>query len=101
MDLPTRRRRQVVDRLWDEHVRVPFPPRWRGEEIAGVGMVLLDADVAACVSVWQREGSLPAETDFIARALRDDAARVLPLLTDDSEIGYLLRLHGTPRSARA
>ena len=44
--------------LWDEHCRAPFPDRLRGMEIAGVDMVLLDADIAGCVTTWLGGASL-------------------------------------------
>lgn len=37
-------------RLWDEHMRAAFPAHLRGRAVEGVEMVLLDADVAGCVS---------------------------------------------------
>lgn len=41
-----------VQRLWDEHCDAPFPARLGGQEIAGVEMVMLDADIAGCVQTW-------------------------------------------------
>jgi hypothetical protein len=32
--------------LWKQHMRANFPERLRGEEIAWVDIVMLDADVA-------------------------------------------------------
>ncbi|MEU5721015.1 hypothetical protein [Micromonospora sp. NPDC047738] len=50
--LPADQRIEAVARLWEAHLRAPFPPRLRGLDIAGVEMILLDADIAGCVSVW-------------------------------------------------
>ena len=41
-----------VQRLWDEHRATPFPARLRGAEVAGVDMVMLDADIAGRVASW-------------------------------------------------
>ncbi|MEW2418396.1 hypothetical protein AB0953_32590 [Streptomyces sp. NPDC046866] len=38
-----------LSRMWEEHLRAPFPPHMRGREIEGEDMVLLDADIAGCV----------------------------------------------------
>ncbi|MGW0858539.1 hypothetical protein [Streptomyces sp. NPDC002690] len=35
--------------LWEEHLRAPFPDGFRGVDLAGVDLVLLDADVAGLV----------------------------------------------------
>ncbi|MFF2024995.1 hypothetical protein ACFVW2_24710 [Streptomyces sp. NPDC058171] len=44
----------LLSRLWEEHLRTPFPPHMRGREFAYEGevfdMVLLDADIAGCIS---------------------------------------------------
>ncbi|WP_266873298.1 hypothetical protein [Streptomyces sp. NBC_01381] len=39
----------LLSRMWEEHMRAPFPPHMRGREIEGEDMVLLDADIAGCV----------------------------------------------------
>lgn len=44
--------RAEVERLYADHMVAAFPPRLRGEEIEGVDMVMLDADVAGCVATW-------------------------------------------------
>ncbi len=36
----------LLSRLWEEHMRAPFPPHLRGREIEGEDVVLLDADIA-------------------------------------------------------
>ncbi|MER6361286.1 hypothetical protein [Kitasatospora sp. NPDC001527] len=36
-------------RLWEEHLRAPFPRHLRGREIDGEGMALTDASLAGCV----------------------------------------------------
>jgi hypothetical protein len=40
----------LLSRLWDEHKRATFPPHLRGQDIEGEDMVMLDADIAGCVS---------------------------------------------------
>jgi hypothetical protein len=41
-----------IQRLWAEHTRTPFPADCRGEQIEGIELVLLDADIAGCVSTF-------------------------------------------------
>ncbi|WLQ53748.1 hypothetical protein P8A21_40135 (plasmid) [Streptomyces poriferorum] len=40
----------LLSRLWDEHKLAMFPPHLRGQDIEGEDMVMLDADIAGCVS---------------------------------------------------
>jgi hypothetical protein len=80
-------------RLWDEHMSAPFPSRLRGEEIDGVEMVLLDADIAGCVSTWLgNHGRLDEQRQGVLKSCLDDLARVLPLLDDVEEHAYYERL---------
>jgi hypothetical protein len=57
--------RALVSQLWEHHLRDPFPARLRGEELAGVDMVMLDADVAGCVDTWLH-GSGPLDRGRLA-----------------------------------
>jgi hypothetical protein len=81
-----------IERLWDEHMHAPFPPRLQGEELAGVDMVLLDADVAACVMTWRSDHQLDRSRQQLLRKLVADLDGTLPLLTDPEEIAYYGRL---------
>ncbi|WP_344661241.1 hypothetical protein [Catenulispora subtropica] len=61
-------RRQRLDQLWDEHLEAEFPAALRGKDIASIDMVMLDADIAGCVSVarsrrlddWRRKIKEPS-----------------------------------------
>lgn len=39
-------------RLYEEHGRAEFPARLRDSKLAGVDLVLLDADIAGCITTW-------------------------------------------------
>jgi hypothetical protein len=91
-------------RLWADHLAAPFPDRLRGEEIDGVDMVMLDADVAGHISSWVgwpsglewlgtgSGGALEeARRNDLARRL-DHLDRVVPLFKDAVEIRYFERL---------
>ncbi|KOG73034.1 hypothetical protein ADK47_16185 [Streptomyces rimosus subsp. rimosus] len=81
-----------LSRLWEEHMRVPFPPHMRRREIEGEDMVLLDADIAGCVS---SSLSGPLDERHHEGLLRCLAAveKVLPLIEDEGNaIEYYERL---------
>lgn len=84
--------------LWEEHLRTHFPSRLRGEELAGVDMVMVDADVAGCVDTWL-SGSGPLDRGRLSllRDLRGDLDRVLPVLEDAAERQYYQRLSDLAR----
>ncbi|MEH0841443.1 hypothetical protein V6U81_03485 [Micromonospora sp. CPCC 205711] len=46
----------AVAELWEAHQQSPFPGRLRGMDVAGVEMVMLDADVAGGVMSWLHNG---------------------------------------------
>ncbi|WP_245687181.1 hypothetical protein [Streptacidiphilus griseoplanus] len=92
-EIGRRKQEQAVARLWKEHVRTDFPARLRGEELAGVDLVLLDTYVAGCVSTWlSNRGSLDEERRQILRDCLADLDTVLPLLTETQEVRYYERL---------
>ncbi len=82
-----------VSRLWDEHLQATFPARLRGQDVAGVDAVMLDADVAGCITTWLgNRGRLNSdERDSLARCLID-LDRVVAALSDESERRYYERL---------
>jgi hypothetical protein len=82
----------LLSRLWDEHKRATFPPHLRGQDIEGEDMVMLDADIAGCVS-----SSLAGPLDERRRSilLRCLAAlqKVVPSISDEgSAVEYYERL---------
>ncbi|MGC5021684.1 hypothetical protein [Micromonospora sp. DT47] len=83
----------AVADLWETHLQAPFPSRLRGTEVAGVDMVMLDADVAGCVSSWlQNRGSLDARRRRVLASCQEQLIRVIPVLADQ-EAAYYRRLH--------
>lgn len=90
--------RALVSQLWEHHLRDPFPARLRGEELAGVDMVMADADFAGCVDTWLH-GSGPLDRGRLAvlRDLARDLDGVLPLLDDRHESEYYGRLRDLAR----
>ncbi len=81
--------RDEVRLLQERHHELPFPPRLRGEEINGVDMVMVDADIAGCVQVWLGSSSnLDPGRIAVLRTCRDDVERVLPTLTEPDEVEF-------------
>jgi hypothetical protein len=79
--------------LWDEHRSAPFPDGLAGEEIAGVDIVMLDADIAGCVATALGNHGRPAvERKAVLAKCLDDLDRVLPLLQDEGAREYYERL---------
>ncbi|GGV70696.1 hypothetical protein GCM10010277_81860 [Streptomyces longisporoflavus] len=85
---------QAVSRLWKEHLQADFPAGLRGVELAGSDVVMLDADIAGCVSTWHSSnGSLDARRHKILCQCITALDNVLPLLADPDELRYCRRLH--------
>jgi hypothetical protein len=81
-----------VAALWATQRSAPFPSRLRGAEIAGVDIVMLDAQVAGCVSSWlSNGGSLDRRRRDALAACRDHLDRVIPELAGAEAI-YCRRL---------
>lgn len=79
--------------IWDEHRSAPFPDGLAGKEVAGVDMVMLDADIAGCVSTWLgNHGRLDEGRKAVLAQCIDDLDRVLPLLQEEDARSYYERL---------
>ncbi|MEV8409228.1 hypothetical protein AB0R12_26590 [Streptomyces niveus] len=85
-------RDDLLPQLWGEHMRAEFPAYLRGRDVEGEDLVLLDADVAGCVS-----SSLSSVLDERRREtlLKCIAAleKVLPSIGDAEGTRYYERLH--------
>jgi len=49
---------QKIVELWDLHVTSKFPRGYGGETIEGIDLVLLDSDVAGCVTTFIKNDGL-------------------------------------------
>ncbi|CAL9612866.1 hypothetical protein SUDANB120_05683 [Streptomyces sp. enrichment culture] len=87
-----------LTRLWEEHLRAPFPDGFRGVDVDGVDLVLLDADVAGLV---QSELSGGLDDEGIAVLWRCIAAldRIVPLVNEAYCASYFARLRAVARVA--
>ncbi|WP_051927098.1 hypothetical protein [Streptomyces durhamensis] len=85
---------EAVARLWHEHLDAEFPAGLRGAERDGIDLVMLDADIAGCVTTWHDNGGfLDAERLRILRHCITELDKVLPLLMNAEELRYYMRLH--------
>lgn len=82
----------VVARLFEELQSETWPARLNTAERAGVDLVMLDADIAGCVTTWlSNGGSLDARRLGILRRKISDLEQVLPEL-DEADNPRLWRL---------
>jgi hypothetical protein len=49
---------RLIEQLWREHKLEAFPQGYRGKDVNGVDLVMLDADVAGCVDTFLDRGNL-------------------------------------------
>ncbi|WP_439678231.1 hypothetical protein [Embleya sp. MST-111070] len=86
----------LLSRLWEEHLRAPFPPHVRGREFEHedrlFDMVLLDADIAGCVSS-SLSGPLDEQRRRLLLVCLAAVEKVLPSIDDEAgAIEYYERL---------
>jgi hypothetical protein len=82
-------RRAAVAALYETHRNAPFPRQWRGADVAGSDMVMLDSDPSGCISVWLQQGGVL--DDWRWKILSDQEQRllrVIPELDDDGRAYY-------------
>ncbi|MFF9839121.1 hypothetical protein [Streptomyces sp. NPDC013740] len=87
-------------RLWEEHRGAPYPDGFRGVDVAGVELILLDADVAALV---QREltDALDDHGIAILWTCIADLDKVVPLINAQYCAAYFARLRTMAKLAAA
>lgn len=82
----------AVTALFEAHTKAAFPNRWRGADVAGFDVVMLDADLAGCVSGWlSGRGLLDDRGWDVLAGCEQRLARVLPEL-DPRSREYFQRL---------
>jgi hypothetical protein len=73
----------LIEELWQEHRAAPFPKGFRGKDVNGIDFVVLDSQIAGCVSAFVERGKLSNyQTAMLGLAYRN-ATYVLPLLNED------------------
>lgn len=84
-----RDRRRVVKSLIGMHHRRDFPRRLRDEDVAGVDLVMLDADIAGLAAGWIGERGLSPDRTAVLERRWEETVRVLPWLDRPAEIIYV------------
>ncbi len=73
----------AVAALYEVHRNAPFPSRWRGAEVAGFDLTILDSYPSGCVSVWlAQHGVLDDWRWNILAEYEQRLLRVIPELDD-------------------
>src|SRR4051794_35336672 len=82
--------RSIAD-LWQENLHTPFPKHFRGRDLNGIDLVMLDANIAGCVQTFVERGKLNMfQTAMLGLSYRD-ATFVLPTLNEEGA-AYFWRL---------
>jgi hypothetical protein len=82
---------RMIEELWQEHKHAGFPSGYGGEEIEGIDLALLDADIAGCVETYIKRRRLDLErTAALGLCYRDCTVAVRGLNGVVRE--YFLRL---------
>ncbi|MET7759159.1 hypothetical protein ABZT27_31300 [Streptomyces sp. NPDC005389] len=90
----------ALARLWEEHRRALYPDSFRGIDLEGVELILLDADVAGLV---QREldGGLDDRGVATLWACVADLDKIAPVISSEYCAWYFARLRTLARLAAA
>ncbi|MEU6236761.1 hypothetical protein [Kitasatospora sp. NPDC047058] len=89
-----------LGRLWEEHRRAPFPASFRGVDIEGVDLVLLDADIAGLVQSEVDGGLESAGVAVLWRCIAD-LDKTLPLINEAYCTSYFTGLRTLARFVAA
>ncbi|WP_457028622.1 hypothetical protein [Kitasatospora sp. P5_F3] len=87
-------------RLWEEHRRAPYPDSFRGVDIEGVELILLDADVSGLV---QRELNVGLDDNGVAILWACIAGldKIVPLINSEYCASYFTQLRTMAKLAAA
>jgi hypothetical protein len=83
MTQETKRDDSLISELWQEHLTAPFPKGFRGKDVSGIDFVLLDANIAGCVSTFLERGALNLYQLSILGLSYRDASHVVPILNEE------------------
>jgi hypothetical protein len=98
---PRPRSDERLARLWEEHMSAPFPAGWRGTDVAGVDLVLADADVAGLVRTELDGGGIDDAGIAALWARAADLDKIVPLIDEEYCAAYFARLRAMARLAAA
>ena len=81
----------LIRELWNEHKKAAFPKGYPGKDISGIDFVMLDADVAGCVSSFLGRGNLNLYQTAILGLSYHHLSYVIPIINDEGR-EYFWRL---------
>lgn len=78
----------LIEQLWREHKLAAFPQDYRGKDVNGVDLVMLDADVAGCVDTFLSRGNLNLfQTPILGLCYRN-LTYSIPMLSEEGKAYY-------------
>ena len=81
----------LIDELWQEHLAASYPKGFRGKDVNGIDLGLLDANIAGCVSTFIERGTLDLYQSAMLGLSYRDASYVVPILNEEGA-AYFWRL---------
>ena len=81
----------IIGRLWQEHLASLFPGNLCGKDVSGIDTVVLDADIAGCISVFLDRGTLDVWRTATLGLCYRDCDYLLSRVNED-EAEYFRRL---------
>ncbi|MFG2716674.1 hypothetical protein ACGFX2_40125 [Streptomyces goshikiensis] len=82
---------ETLARMWDEHLKAPFPQAAYWSEIEGEDLVLLDTETAGCV-ISTLNGRLDDRLHRVLLRCLEVLDKVVPLIEDEEAVRYYRRL---------
>lgn len=81
----------LINELWQEHLAAPFPKDFRGKDVNKIDFVMLDANIAGCVSTFLDRGTLDLYQLAMLGLSYRDVSYVVPVLNEEGAV-YFWRL---------
>jgi len=78
----------LIEQLWREHELAAFPQGYRGKDVNGVDMVMLDADVAGCVDSFVSRGRLNLFQTAILGLCYRNLTYLIPMFSEEGKVYY-------------
>ena len=78
----------LIERLWREHESAAFPQGYRGKDVKGVDLVMLDADVAGCVHTFVSRGNLNLFQTAVLGLCYRNLTHSIPMLNEEGKAYY-------------
>lgn len=78
----------LIEELWREHESANFPQDYRGKDVNGVDLVMLDADVAGCVDTFLSRGNLNLYQTAVLGLCYRNLTFLIPILSEEGRVYY-------------